>query len=361
MTAEHASKTVRLRPAGRADRVAARGAARSPRACSWWAEDFRDLLVEDLPSLLRPGDVLVVNDAKVIPAQLFGARRRGAAVARIEATLHKKVDAAHWRAFVRPAKKLAIGERIVFSGSPRARVCLAGEFWAQVEEKSEGEVLLGFNLSGPALDDAIMAFGHMPLPPYIAARRAEDARDARDYQTVFAEKPGAVAAPTAGLHFTPTLLDAVRKAGASVEKVTLLVGRRDVFAGQGRGYARPCDARRMGRDRRGMRGAAQCGAGGGRADRGGGHHRAAHPRKRRGRDGGIRPFAGETAIFITPGYRFRAVDALMTNFHLPRSTLFMLVCAFSGIERMQAAYAHAIAAGYRFYSYGDACFLTRGG
>ena len=323
-------------------------------------EDFRDYCVKDLPSLLRPGDVLVVNDAKVIPAQLFGARRRGAAVARIEATLHKKVDAAQWRAFVRPAKKLAIGERIVFSGASEGAVCMAGEFWAQVKEKSEGEVLLGFNLSGPALDDAIMAFGHMPLLPYITARRPEDARDVRDYQTVFAAKPGAVAAPTAGLHFTPDLLDAVRQAGASVEKVTLLVGAGTflpVKAEDTRDHVMHAEWGEID---------AACAARLNAARAAGGRIVAVGTTALRILESasdatGIKPFAGETAIFITPGYRFKAVDALMTNFHLPRSTLFMLVCAFSGIERMQAAYAHAIAAGYRFYSYGDACFLTRGG
>jgi S-adenosylmethionine:tRNA ribosyltransferase-isomerase len=294
--------------------------------------------------------VLVVNDAKVIPAQLFGTRRRLDVFARIEATLHKKVDAAHWRAFVRPAKKLKLGETVDFSAGGQG-------LWAEVKEKNEGEVLLGFNLSGPALDDAIMAVGHMPLPPYIAARRAEDAQDARDYQTVFAQKPGAVAAPTAGLHFTPELLQAAREAGVGVEKVTLLVGAgtflpvkaedtRDHVMHAEWGEIDAATAARLNAAR----------LAGGRIVAVG--TTSLRILESAADAAGIGAFSGDTSIFITPGYRFKAVDALMTNFHLPRSTLFMLVCAFAGLERMQAAYAHAIAGGYRFYSYGDACFLT---
>lgn len=317
-----------------------------------------DAHARDLPDFLRRGDVLVVNDAKVIPAQLFGWRRRGEAVARIEATLHKREDGSHWRAFVRPAKKLKLGERILF-GEASERSAEAALF-AEVAEKNEGEVLLSFNLSGPALDDAIFALGHMPLPPYIAARRPEDARDAGDYQTLFAEKSGAVAAPTAGLHFTPQLVEAVEKAGATIEKVTLLVGagtflpvKADDTADHKMhaewGSVAPEVAARLNAAR----------AAGGRIVAVGTTslrilESAADS------SGAIKPFSGDTSIFITPGYEFRAVDALMTNFHLPRSTLFMLVCAFSGVERMKAAYAHAIEAGYRFYSYGDACLLLRG-
>ena len=321
-------------------------------------EDFRDLRVGDLPSLLRQGDVLVVNDAKVIPAQLFGTRRRGDAVARIEATLHKKQDGAHWRAFVRPAKKLKVGEKIVFFGGGEGGACRAGELFAQVEEKHEGEVLLAFNLAGPALDDALMAVGHVPLPPYIAARRAEDAQDARDYQTVFAEKLGAVAAPTAGLHFTPELLRAAREAGASVEKVTLLVGAGTFLPVK----AQDTDDHVMHAEWGEID--ADCAARLNAARAAGGRIVAVGTTSLRILESaadatGIRPFSGETAIFITPGYRFKAVDVLMTNFHLPPSTLFMLVCAFAGLETMRKAYAHAIGAGYRFYSYGDACLLFR--
>ena len=321
----------------------------------------RDAHVGDLPQFLRPGDVLVVNDAKVIPAQLSGARRRGEAVARIDATLHKRVDGAHWRAFVRPAKKLKLGEKIVFGGPEEGGACQMGALWAIVAEKNEGEALLSFNLSGPALDDAIFLHGHMPLPPYIAARRQEDEKDALDYQTLFAEKSGAVAAPTAGLHFTPALVAAAKAAGASVEKVTLLVGAGTFLPVKAEdtadhvmhsewGEIDAATAERLNAKR----------AAGGRIFAVG-TTSLRILESAAGEDGRIRPFAGDTAIFITPGYRFKTVDALMTNFHLPRSTLFMLVCAFAGRERMQAAYRHAVETEYRFYSYGDACLLLTDG
>ncbi len=323
-------------------------------------ESFLDAQVRDLPGFLRRGDVLVVNDAKVIPAQLFGWRRRGAQKARIEATLHKREDGSHWRAFVRPAKKVKLGEKIVFGETREGAACLAGALWADVAEKNDGELLLSFNLSGPALDDAIFALGHMPLPPYIAARRAEDARDAGDYQTLFAEKSGAVAAPTAGLHFTPELVAAVEKAGATLEKVTLLVGAGTflpVKADDTAGHKMHAEWGSVEAEVAARLNAAR--AAGGRIVAVGTTslrilESAADA------SGAIKPFSGDTAIFITPGYKFRAVDALMTNFHLPRSTLFMLVSAFAGLERMKAAYAHAIEKKYRFYSYGDACLLLRG-
>ncbi len=342
------------------DRIALRPAQprESARLLAIRGARLSDAHVGDLPNFLRPGDVLVVNDAKVIPAQLFGTRRRGEFVARIEATLHKKVDGAHWRAFVRPAKKLKVGEKIVFSGAGEGDACQLNALWAEVKEKNQGDLLLGFNLSGPALDDAIMATGHMPLPPYIAARRADDARDVQDYQTVFAEKPGAVAAPTAGLHFTPELLAAARKAGARVEKVTLLVGAgtflpvkvedtADHAMHAEWGEIDAACAQRLNAAR----------AAGGRIFAVG--TTALRILESAADESGVKAFAGETSIFITPGYRFKAVDALMTNFHLPRSTLFMLVSAFAGLETTRAAYAHAIASGYRFYSYGDACLLLR--
>ncbi len=323
-------------------------------------ESLRDAHVRDLPGFLRKGDVLVVNDAKVIPAQLFGWRRRGEQKARIEATLHKREDASHWRAFVRPAKKLRPGEKVVFGEAREGAVCYSGALWAEVAERKEGEVLLSFNLSGPALDDAIFALGHMPLPPYIAARRAEDARDAGDYQTLFAEKSGAVAAPTAGLHFTPQLVEAVEKAGATLEKVTLLVGAGTFLPVKAEDTAdHVMHAERGSID-------AEVAARLNAARAAGGRIVAVGTTSLRilesaaDSSGAIKPFSGDTSIFITPGYRFRAVDALMTNFHLPRSTLFMLASAFSGLERMKTAYAHAIEAGYRFYSYGDACLLLRG-
>jgi S-adenosylmethionine:tRNA ribosyltransferase-isomerase len=323
-------------------------------------DSLRDAHVRDLPGFLRKGDVLVVNDAKVIPAQLFGRRRRGEHVARIEATLHKREDASHWRAFVRPAKKLKIGETIVFGESRESAACLAGALWAEVVERNEGDVLLSFNLSGPALDDAILALGHMPLPPYIAGRRPEDARDARDYQTLFAEKSGAVAAPTAGLHFTPELVEAVERAAVKVEKVTLLVGAGTFLPVKAEDTADHVMHAEWGSVEAEV--AARLNA----ARKAGGRIVAVGTTSLRilesaaDSSGEIKPFSGDTSIFITPGYEFRAVDALMTNFHLPRSTLFMLVSAFSGLERMQAAYAHAIKEKYRFYSYGDACLLVRG-
>jgi S-adenosylmethionine:tRNA ribosyltransferase-isomerase len=317
-----------------------------------------DARVSDLPNCLRPGDALVVNDTKVIAARLDGIRVRGDAVAAIEATLIKRVDDCRWRALVRPAKKLKVGERIRFGEASESMACLLAALDAEVEEKGEaGEALLRFEFTGAALDEAIERLGAPPLPPYIAARRPTHERDRADYQTMFAAEPGAVAAPTAGLHFTPALVERAAALGVSLHRVTLHVGagtflpvRADdtddhvMHAEWAEIDAPTCDALNAKR------------AAGGRVVAVGTTsarilETAADERGR------LRPFAGETAIFITPGYRFRAVDVLMTNFHLPRSTLFMLVCAFSGIEVMRAAYAHAIDAGYRFYSYGDACLL----
>jgi S-adenosylmethionine:tRNA ribosyltransferase-isomerase len=318
-----------------------------------------DSLIGDLPNFLRPGDVLVVNDAKVIPAQLFGWRQRGEARARIDATLHKREDDSHWRAFVRPAKKLKIGETVVFGGPSEGAACQMGALSAVAVEKDDGEVLLAFNLSGPALDDAIREHGHMPLPPYIAARRHEDAQDAKDYQTLFAEKSGAVAAPTAGLHFTPELVAAAVAAGALVEKVTLLVGAGTFLPVKVEDTAQHVMHKEWGEIDAAT--AARLNA----AREAGGRIVAVGTTSLRilesaaDETGRIQAFSGDTAIFITPGYEFRAVDVLMTNFHLPRSTLFMLVCAFAGLEAMQAAYRHAIEVHYRFYSYGDACLLLR--
>ena len=321
---------------------------------------FADAGVRDIPSFLRPGDVLVVNDTKVIPARLDGFRTRGEVSARIQATLHKREGEDRWRAFVRPAKKVNIGERIRFGQASEGAVCELGALDAEVIEKAEGgEVLLAFSFSGPALDEAIMRHGHMPLPPYIASKRGEDARDQQDYQTLFARDPGAVAAPTASLHFTPALVAAIEAAGVVIERVNLHVGAgtflpmkvddtADHHMHAEYGVLREEVAQRLEAAR----------ARGGRI-------MAAGTTSLRiletaaGEDGRLRAFAGDTAIFITPGYQFKAVDVLLTNFHLPRSTLFMLVSAFSGLERMHEAYAHAIASGYRFYSYGDACLLIR--
>jgi S-adenosylmethionine:tRNA ribosyltransferase-isomerase len=321
---------------------------------------FGDLAIADLPALIRPGDALVVNDTRVISARLDGFRRRGEAVARIEAMLVKRLDSSRWRALVRPAKKLKIGERVRFGEAPDSAPCLLGALDATVEEKGEGgEITFAFDVSGPLLDEAIERIGQTPLPPYIAGRRPAEPRDRATYQTIFADEPGAVAAPTAGLHFTPALMARLEKAGAQVHRVTLHVGagtflpvKADDTEGHhmhsewGRLDAATAEA--LNAARRAGRRVVAIGTTALRL-----LESAAGP------DGLLRPFAAETDIFITPGYRFRAVDALLTNFHLPRSTLLMLVSAFAGRERILAAYKHAIAAGYRFYSYGDACFLER--
>lgn len=274
--------------------------------------------------------------------------------------LHQRLGPDRWRAFARPAKRIEAGERIRFGEASESIACFLGQLDAEVEEKTEGgEITLRFAFSGPALDEAVAALGEVPLPPYIAGRRPADERDRTDYQTMFAEEDGAVAAPTAGLHFTPELLAQVQAKGVAVHKVTLHVGA---------GTFLPVKAERTEEHRM----HAEWGsvddvtaAALNEVRRRGGRIVAVGTTSLRllesaaGQDHRIAGFQGWTDIFITPGYRFRAVDCLMTNFHLPRSTLFMLVSAFSGLERMQAAYRDAIAAGYRFYSYGDACFLER--
>lgn len=321
-------------------------------------QPFEDKFVFDLPSLLRRGDALVFNDTKVIPAQLSGLRRREGSVAQVDATLHMRTAPDRWKAFMRPAKRLAVGDRIQFGHDGNS--CFLGTLDATVAEKGEaGEVTLAFDLSGPVLDEALHAVGKIPLPPYIAGKRAEDARDRSDYQTIFAREEGAVAAPTAGLHFTPELMAALDAAGIERHFVTLHVGAgtflpmkvddttdhrmhaeighvseetaaalNDVKARGGRIISVGTTSLRL------MESSV--------AD-----------------DGTFRGWSGSTDIFITPGHHFRTADMLMTNFHLPRSTLFMLVSAFSGLETMHAAYKHAIDSNYRFYSYGDSSLLFR--
>ncbi|MBB5751351.1 tRNA preQ1(34) S-adenosylmethionine ribosyltransferase-isomerase QueA [Prosthecomicrobium pneumaticum] len=316
-----------------------------------------DRIVRDLPELLAPGDALVFNDTKVIPAQLFGERVRNGAAARIAVTLHMREAADRWRAFARPGKKLEPGDRITF-GEAADRACLATGLAATVIEKGEGgDVLLAFDLAGPALDGAIAAVGHIPLPPYIAARRPEDGEDRRDYQTIYAREEGAVAAPTAGLHFTDDLFGRLDARGVSRHFVTLHVGAGTFLPVKAEDTA----AHRMHAEI-GTVDAATADALNAVRARGGrvvavGTTSLRLLESAAGEDRIIRPFRGATDIFITPGYRFRAVDLLMTNFHLPRSTLFMLVSAFSGLETMRSAYAQAIETGYRFYSYGDASLL----
>jgi S-adenosylmethionine:tRNA ribosyltransferase-isomerase len=318
-----------------------------------------DLQVRDLPGLLRAGDILVFNDTRVIPARLDGIRRRADSVIRVEATLHKRLSPSTWTAFMRPGKKLAEGDRLVF-GHDADRACLAGALDATVTGKGEGgEVTLAFDLAGPDLDIAIAEHGAMPLPPYIAARRAQDEQDRADYQTIYAREDGSVAAPTAGLHFTAALLADLEAAGVSTAFVTLHVGagtflpvKVDNLADH-RMHAEWGEVSAAVADRLN----AVRAAGGRIVCVGTTSLRLLESAT--AEDGIVRPFMDDTAIFITPGYRFRAADGLMTNFHLPKSTLFMLVSAFAGLDTMRAAYAHAVADGYRFYSYGDTSLLWK--
>ena len=321
---------------------------------------FQDCNVRDLPELLRPGDALVLNDTKVIPARLMGLRARGEATARVEVMLHKRESAERWRAFARPAKRLAAGDRLRFGEDSESMACLLASLDAEVEEKGEGgEVLLRFAFAGPALDEAVARLGETPLPPYIEGKRPADERDRSDYQTVYAAEEGAVAAPTAGLHFTDDLFRRLEERGISRHLVTLHVGAGTflpVKADDTDGHHMHAEWGTVSRETADALNAAR--ARGGRIIAVGSTSLRLLETAARD-DGAIAPFSGETEIFITPGYRFRAADILMTNFHLPRSTLFMLVGAFAGLDAMKTAYAHAIASGYRFYSYGDACLLFR--
>ncbi len=314
-------------------------------------ESVRDLGIRDLPGLLRPGDVVVVNDTRVIPARLIGARSGGG---RVEATLIARRSDGAWRALAKPARKLKPGDRLTFAGDPDRPLA------AQVVDKAAGgQVTLRFAADDAGLAAALEAHGVMPLPPYIKRRPEGDVRDRDDYQTLFADVPGAVAAPTAGLHFTPALVRAIEDRGVAMARLTLHVGAGTFLP------VKASDTRdhRMHAERGEITSATADAVNAARAA--GGRVVAVGSTALRlletaaGDDGTLAPFRGETDIFITPGYRFRIVDALLTNFHLPRSTLFMLVAAFAGLDRMKAAYAHAKDAGYRFYSYGDACWLER--
>ena len=330
------------------DRIALRPARPRDSARLLRVEDaeISDHAVLDLPSLLRPGDVLLFNDTKVIPAQLEG--RRGAA--RIGATLHKREGPRSWWSFVRNARRLHVGDRVEFG---------LGVSASAVERGDDGAFLLQFHGEEP-VEQLIERAGRMPLPPYIASRRPADEADLDDYQTMFAKAEGAVAAPTAALHFTPRLLEALEERGIGSETLTLHVGagtflpvktatvaEHRMHAEWGRIDAATADRLN-------------------RAKAAGGRLIAVGTTSLRlvesaaGEDGEIQPFEGDTAIFITPGYRFKAVDGLVTNFHLPRSTLFMLVSALMGLGVMKTAYAHAVDARYRFYSYGDASLLLPG-
>jgi len=319
---------------------------------------LEDRIVRDLPDLLRPGDQLVVNDTRVIAASLHGRRLGRGPETRIEANLVKRLDGSRWNAFVKPAKRLTTGDTVRFGDE--GKVCFLGQLDASVEAKGEGgEVTFAFAFHGPVLDQAIAERGDMPLPPYIASRRAPDDEDRSDYQTLFAHDEGSVAAPTAGLHFTDGLVARLKARGVGLHTVTLHVGAgtflpvktdniEDHRMHAEYGVVSEATATALNEARR---------AGGRIVAVGSTSLRLLESAA--DETGALRPFAKETSIFITPGYKFRAADAMLTNFHLPRSTLFMLVAAFSGLGTMKAAYAHAIGAGYRFYSYGDACLLLR--
>ncbi len=323
---------------------------------------LEDRIMTDLPSLLRKGDALVVNDTKVLPASLHGRRlartEGGGPEPAIAANLVERLDGSRWKALVRPAKRLAVGDVVRFGSE--GHVCFLDQLDAAVEAKGEGgEVTFAFAFAGAALDQALEERGEMPLPPYIASRRSPDEADRSDYQTMFARENGSVAAPTAGLHFTDALVAALRERGVAVHKVTLHVGTGTFLPVK----VDDTSAHHMHAEWGSV--SAQTALSLNAARAAGGRIVAVGSTSLRllesaaAKDGTIGEFSGQTALFITPGYRFRAVDMMLTNFHLPRSTLFMLVSAFSGLDVMQRAYAHAIESGYRFYSYGDACLLFR--
>ena len=316
--------------------------------------DFADAAVRDLPDLLLPGDCLVFNDTRVIPAALDGVRVRSDITAKVAFNLIKRLDEKTWRAFARPAKRLLAHDKVLFGLGPKHETYLTAIVLAKGDA---GEVDLAFDTAGAALDAAIAAIGAMPLPPYIALKRPPEASDKADYQTMFATRDGAVAAPTAGLHFTPGLMASLNARGITHQTLTLHVGAGTFLPMK----AETTVEHRMHSEWGEI--SAQTALALNTVKAGGGRLIAIGTTSARlietaaRADGTIQAFSGETAIFITPGIRFKAVDALMTNFHLPRSTLFMLVAAFSGLDTMRAAYTHAIARQYRFYSYGDACLL----
>jgi S-adenosylmethionine:tRNA ribosyltransferase-isomerase len=323
------------------------------------ADGLDDLIVRDAPKLFRPGDLLVFNDTRVIPARLKGVREREENRVAIEATLHKRLSPNAWAAFAKPGKRLKEGDRVRF-GAESEGACMLGSLDATIAAKGDdGLVTLAFDLAGPDLDAAIASLGEMPLPPYIAGKRAEDEQDRADYQTIYAAKDGAVAAPTAGLHFTEELMARLAEVGVEQARVTLHVGAGTflpVKADDTAEHKMHAEWREVGPAAADAINRAKAE---GRRVIAVGTTALRSLESAADEDGRVRAEAGDTSIFISPGYRFRVVDGLWTNFHLPRSTLFMLVSAFAGLERMHAAYAHAIASSYRFYSYGDASLLWR--
>jgi S-adenosylmethionine:tRNA ribosyltransferase-isomerase len=320
---------------------------------------LEDRAMRDLPHFLRAGDALVVNDTKVIPASLRGRRiGRGDREPEISATLIRRLDGSRWEALVKPGKRLAVGDVVRFGSE--GRVCFLDQLDATVETKGEGgQIKLAFAFHGAVLDQALAERGDMPLPPYIASRRPADEEDRTDYQTMFARDEGSIAAPTAGLHFTESLVAALHARGITLHRVTLHVGPGTFLPVK----AEDISGHRMQAEWGSV--SAETAAELNATHRAGGRIVAVGSTSLRllesaaAEDGALSVFSGDTALFVTPEYRFRAVDVMLTNFHLPRSTLFVLVAAFSGLEVMKRAYAHAIETGYRFYSYGDACLLFR--
>jgi len=311
------------------------------------ADSLADRTIRDLPGLLRRGDLLVYNDTRVLKARLFGLR----GAAKIEATLHKRVDGRHWRAFAKGSKRLKIGDRIAFGDGLAADVA---------DKSQSGDVLLAFDRADDALMAAIERVGAMPLPPYIK-RAAPQADDEDAYQTIWSEKLGAVAASTAGLHFTPGLLAALDAAGIKRQALTLHIGAGTFLPVKSENVEDHTMHAEWGEVSRAAIAAIDAAkAAGGRIVSVGTTPLRVLETVARDNAGKLAPWAGETQLYCLPGFQFRVVDVLFTNFHLPKSTLFMLVSAFAGLERMKAAYAHAVERGYRFFSYGDACLLECG-
>ncbi len=347
------NESIALRP------LAERGAAKLLRVAPQDQPAYSDHHVKDLPGLLQPGDALVFNNTRVVPARLSGHRiGRGNSTPKIEITLHQRSSDSTWLAFARPGRKLRAGDVVRLGGSGAA--CYGDSLNATVSEKRDGgEIALEFELSGAFLDEAIATHGHMPLPPYIASQRPPDAQDEHDYQTIYATREGAVAAPTAGLHFTDALMASLKARDISCHFLTLHVGAGTFLPVKVDEVADHTMHSEWGEITEATAKSLN-------------HIRAQGKRlicvgttslrmieTASLEDGTIEPMARATDIFITPGYRFKAVDGLITNFHTPRSTLFMLVSAFCGLRQMREAYAHAIKSDYRFYSYGDACLLER--
>jgi S-adenosylmethionine:tRNA ribosyltransferase-isomerase len=314
-----------------------------------------DSHIGDITQFLNPGDLLVVNDTRVLPVQLHGARERDGLQVAIEATLIKPLDGTDWQAFLKPGRKVRPGDTLRFKSGTESPFELQSEV---LQKGEDGIFVLRLSCEKAEMIAALHSVGAMPLPPYIRSKRREDERDTKDYQTVFANEAGSVAAPTAGLHFTPGLLEQLAAKDIGLERATLHVGAgtflpvkvddtKDHVMHAEFGVVTQASADRINAVR----------ASGGRIVCVG-TTSLRLLESACDEAGIIHPFAAETAIFITPGVKVRSADLLLTNFHLPKSTLFMLVCAFAGTEVMKAAYAHAIATGYRFFSYGDACLLT---